>query len=203
MAAAIRASGALPTDERETWNAAVTELKTRIERRATFVRQHIARPPQPLAMGANGELVLTGWQLNRGTRGGVTGKISQPDGAPVMDVGVTGGRWASGSWRKSVLLGPGRYEFSGEARAIGLAAAATRQTNGVVLRLSGDLEVPGVTNATDWVTLRRQFVVAGESEEELVCEFRGPAGTGEFRLSSLKLRRLDGDPAAARREDPR
>ena len=106
----------------------------------------------------------------------------------MLEVGISGGKWASGSWRHSLLLAPGRYELTGLARAIGLSP---NPTNGVMLRLSGDLDVTGITNSTNWVTLRREFVVAGEAEEELICEFRGPEGSGQFDPQSLKLRRRD------------
>lgn len=186
-AAQLRRPGALLPVEVEAFDGAVQDLKGRVQRRAEFVRQQIENPPRPMTFDANGELPLANWQPTRASRSGIAHRRVQADGRAMMEVGISGGKWAAGSWRQSLLLAPGRYELTGRARAIGLSP---NPTNGVILRLSGDLGVVGITNSTEWVTLRREFTMLGEAEEELVCEFRGPEGSGQFDPQSLKLRRM-------------
>jgi spore coat protein CotH len=187
MAARIREDKVLPRPEQARFDAAVDDLKTRIERRSEFVLKEIQNPPRPLALAENATVPLSGWQLHRTLRSTVSGRRVRTDDRDQLEIRVGNGKWAAGSWRKTVLLDRGRYEFSGMARTMDLPANAT---NGVILRLSGDLDFTGVTNSTAWVTLRHEFEVAGETEEELVCEFRGAEGAGLFDMSSLQLRRL-------------
>ncbi len=186
-AAQLRRPGALLPVELEPFDVALNDLKRRVQRRAELVRQQIENPPGPVTFDANGELPLANWQPTRANRSGIVHRRAQADGREMLEVGIVGGKWAAGSWRQSLLLAPGRYELTGRARTVGLSP---NPTNGVILRLSGDLGVVGITNSTEWVTLRREFTVAGEAEEELVCEYRGPEGSGQFDPQSLKLRRM-------------
>jgi spore coat protein H len=185
-AAHLRHSGAIPADEQDDHATAVADLKRRIQLRVTAEQQQIENPPRPVSFGPNNTLRLTGWQLNRSSRSGATGQRLRVGEQDLLQLKLPAEKWAAGSWRRSLLLGPGRYEFSGQARA---ANIPPNPTNGVVLRLSGDIEIIGVTNSTEWVTLRREFEVAGEVEEELICEVRGTGGTAQFDLSTLVLRR--------------
>jgi hypothetical protein len=187
MMAGIQSARVLSLVERAQVLAAAEDLKVRLQRRYDAVRQQIENPPRPVSVSADEPLLITGWQLNRSSRSGATGRRHRVEDRDLLEISVSGGKWASGSWRKTLLLGPGRYEFSGLGKALN---PGLNPTNGIVLRLSGDLEMPGITNATEWVTLRREFDVPGDVEEELVCEFRGPEGGGVFDLSSLRLRRV-------------
>ena len=187
MAARIRGAGVLQRAELARFDSAVEELKNRIQQRSEFVLKEIRNPPRPVALEDGRTVSLTGWQLHRSLRSAVSGRRVRADNRELLEVRVANGKWAAASWRKTVLLERGRYEFSGLGRTTEISASPT---NGVILRLSGDLEFPGVTNSTSWVALRHEFEVAGETEEELVCEFRGAEGAGFFDLSSLKLRRL-------------
>jgi hypothetical protein len=65
-----------------------------------------------------------------------------------------------------------------------------------MLRISGETSIEGLTVAKQWQTITYEFDVRGIEEVELVCEFRGPAGMGEFDLDSMKLTRKG---AAAKR----
>jgi hypothetical protein len=104
---------------------------------------------------------------------------------------VTGrGPGSTGAWRSTVLLGTGLYEFTGLARTEGVTAQPG-VTNGVILRMSGERSVEGITISDEWKTLRYEFEVQGVEDVELVCEFRGAQGMGWFDVNSLRLVRLD------------
>lgn len=187
MAARIRRDGVLNRSELARFDSSIEDLKGRIEQRVEVVWKEIRNPPRPIALETDQSVPLTGWQLHRSLRSSVSGRRVRADNRDLLEVRVADGKWGAGSWRKTVLLTQGRYEFSGLGRTTEIASSPT---NGVILRLSGDLEFPGMTNSTSWVEMRHEFEVAGETEEELVCEFRGTEGAGLFDLSSLKLRRL-------------
>ncbi len=186
-AEAIRRSGEIRAEETASFDDAVNDLRTRVQRRAEVVRQQIEHPPSPVEFDAHGALSLGSWHSNRPTRPGVSHRQLKVEGHNLLEVQVAPGKWASASWRTSVLLGPGHYEFTGGARVMGVPASAT---NGVVLRLSGDVDVTELSRSPEWVELRKAFDVTGEAEEELVCEIRAPAGTGQFDLDTLRLHRV-------------
>lgn len=52
-------------------------------------------------------------------------------------------------------------------------------------------ETTGITISEEWKTLRYEFEVAGEDDVELICEYRGPEGSGLFDVASLKLVRKE------------
>ena len=102
--------------------------------------------------------------------------------------------FSSGAWRSVVLLQPGHYEFSGMGRALDTDRSATN--TGIILRISGERSLRGLTTNDNWTPLRYEFDVHGVENKELVCEFRGAQGGGVFDISTLKLAR-QGPPRAA------
>jgi hypothetical protein len=169
------------------YQAAVDGLKSRIVRREEQVREQLENPEKPLVFGQDGAVSLTGWQFKRSSRGSINGRRGRNDDRDSLEVRISGGSWNSGSWRKVVLLEAGHYELSGRARVAGLPAGATN--SGVILRVSGERESGGLSANTAWTPLQYEFELPGLVNAELVCEFRGPEGTGVFDVSSLKLRR--------------
>jgi hypothetical protein len=57
----------------------------------------------------------------------------------------------------------------------------------VILRFSGDRETTGIAITKEWMMLTYPFDVRGLEDVELVCEFRGAQGRGEFDATSLRL----------------
>src|SRR4030095_4026534 len=92
----------------------------------------------------------------------------------------------AGSWRTLLLLEDGRYEFTGRARTEGFKAADAAETDGVILRISGE-KFPKASASSEWATLRYEFEVRGIEDVELVCEFRGAQGIGSFDPGSMRL----------------
>lgn len=169
------------------YQSAVDALKGRIVRREQYVREQLENPEKPLAFGKDEVVRLTGWQFKRSSRSSINGRRGRADDHDTLEVHVTGGSWSSGSWRKLVLLEAGHYELSGMARVAGVPAGATN--SGVILRVSGERDAGGLSTNTGWAPLQYEFEMPGLVNAELVCEFRGPEGTGVFDISSLKLRR--------------
>lgn len=173
--------------DQDEFQQAVSGLKTRIARRVESVRHQLANPEKAVTFPEDGVLRLTNWQFRRATRGSVSATRRRDDGRDVLQVGITGNSWTSGSWRKLILLEAGHYELSGVARAMNIPAGATN--SGVIFRVSGERDSVGLVTNADWTPLRYEFEVPGLINVELVCEFRGPSGVGMFDASSLTLRR--------------
>jgi hypothetical protein len=164
-------------------------LKARISSRVQFVARQLAAPPRPVQLAGSGELRLANWSYKGGTvLPAASSRLMQGDRQILR---VTGrGPGSTGAWRSKVLLGTGLYEFTGLARTEGVTAQPG-VTNGVILRMSGERSVEGITISDEWKTLRYEFEVQGVEDVELVCEFRGAQGMGWFDVNSLRLVRLD------------
>jgi hypothetical protein len=164
-------------------------LKARISSRVQFVARQLAAPPRPVQLAGSGELRLANWSYKGGTvLPAASSRLMQGDRQILR---VTGrGPGSTGAWRSTVLLGTGLYEFTGLARTEGVTAQPG-VTNGVILRMSGERSVEGITISDEWKTLRYEFEVQGVEDVELVCEFRGAQGMGWFDVNSLRLVRLD------------
>ncbi len=186
---AAQAVAGLPINSgaREQIEEGAEELKSRISARARSVAQQLKAPTRPLQLTAPGELRLVNWSYKSGTTPAMSGRLIQ-DGKQILR--VTGrAPNSSGAWRSTVLLGTGRYEFTGLARTEGITVQPG-ETNGVILRMSGERSAEGITISEEWKALRYEFEVQGVEDVELVCEFRGAQGMGSFDVNTMRLVRL-------------
>ena len=172
---------------------AVDGLKSRIEHRAQEVAEQLEKTERPLAFDAENIAKLSSWEFRQTGRSAINGRHGKSGDRPTLEVQAAG-TWSSGSWRKMVLLEAGHYELTVLARVNGLPFGATN--SGVILRVSGEREATGLATNADWTPLRYEFETPGLITAELVCEFRGPAGSGVFDAGSLKLRRLNPSSSA-------
>jgi len=195
MAARIRPLASDGIIGRVAFEYAVDGLKSRIERRVQQVAEQLEKTEKPLAFDSEGAAKLSGWEFRQTGRAGISGRHGRSGERVTLEVQADGA-WSSGSWRKMVLLEAGHYELSALARVTGLPFGATN--SGVLLRVSGEREATGLATNASWTPIRYEFETQGLITAELICEFRGPAGSGVFDASSLKLRRLS--PSAAARK---
>lgn len=163
-------------------------LKARITSRAQFVAQQLVAPARPVQLAGPSELKLVNWTYKGGAPlPAASSRLMQGNRQIIR---VTGrGPGSTGAWRSTLLLGAGRYEFTGLARTEGIMAQPG-ETNGVILRISGERSAEGITVTDEWKTLRYEFEVSGVEDVELICEFRGAQGMGWFDVSTLRLARL-------------
>lgn len=183
----IRPTAAPGIIERLRYQAAVEGLKSRISHRIAEIRTQLTNREAPLAFGPEGVVRLRGWRFRETPNNPMMGEQAEEEGKRTLVVQAQG-NWASGSWRKTVLLDAGSYDLHGLARVEGLPPGATN--SGVVLRISGERDATNLVVATAWTPLHYQFELPGTNEVELVCEFRGPEGKGVFDLGSLRLRQM-------------
>ncbi len=101
---------------------------------------------------------------------------------------------SGGSWRRSVLLEPGRYQFVGRV-IVEDPSEGIGQAGGARLRVSGGAGSPAVSQSKDWTMLNYEFTMTNREYVELVCELRELQGSARFDLGSLKIiRRHEGPP---------
>ncbi|MDB6030673.1 MAG: cotH 3 [Verrucomicrobiales bacterium] len=188
MAAPLRTALASEPDVIENMQASLVNMQARMAQRCQSVADQLRNPTKPLALTPGMEIPLRSWSFKTGITKPASGRRTRQDGKDLLQVLARNGD-STGSWRASVLLESGLYEISGDARVQGLGNAPG--TNGVIIRASGERSTKGISINPEWKHFRYDFEVRGIEDVELVCEFRGPKGMGEFDVSSLKLSRKD------------
>ncbi len=132
---------------------------------------------KPLVFDAKAEAKLQNWNVQwdsgqkpsfaTGTDGGVRWlEIKAPESS------------GSGSWRTSVLLEPGQYQFVGKGKA---------QGGGIGLRASYRGGDRTMKSAPEWTNLAYDFSMMATEYIELVAEFRGSKGSARFDEDSFRL----------------
>jgi hypothetical protein len=97
---------------------------------------------------------------------------------------------ALGAWRSVVLLGPGKYRFSGLAKCANMEAHGSDQGIGGGLRTTGSSRTNRVEKTMDWTPLAHDFSLGANGEVSLGCELRAGKGEIWFDADSLRLERL-------------
>lgn len=166
------------------FQARVSSLKSRIGQRLASAEAQLARPDNPVAFPASGVMPLTGWRFRNGQQGESSGREVADERGTMLEIRASG-EGGSGSWRKTVLLGPGSYEFQGSGKVGGLPDGVAE--SGVLLRISGERSTGGLSTAGEWKPLRYRFEMGAAGNVELVCEYRGTEGVGWFDAGSLRL----------------
>lgn len=165
-------------------------LKERISQRAEDLRKQLACPEPTLVEFRDGVACLGGWHA---TDGASSQKMEQgrgPDGIPALH--IQAGRATSSSWRTTVLLEPGSYQFGGRARVGGVKPLPFGTAQGAGLRVSGTVrQGEKLIGDSAWKDLAVAFqVLSTNSEVELVCELRAGGGEAWFDTGSLRLWRI-------------
>jgi hypothetical protein len=161
------------------------DLKRRIAQRALNVGRQLRQPAAPLQFAQGKGASLKDWSFKGGITQPSNGSRELADGRQTLR--VTGsGLASSGSWRATVFLAPGHYEFTGLGRTEGLLPNLGKSPSGVILRISGERATRGISVSSEWKPLSYEFNIRGAEEVELVCEFRGQ-GSGLFDSGTLRL----------------
>jgi hypothetical protein len=187
LAAQLRPALAKNPQIRSQLDEEVSDLKTRITRRAASVAQQLKTPRRPLQIVDGASVRLPNWTFKPGITLPASSGRSVVDNRQILRV-IGRGPASSGAWRTTAFLDEGRYEFTGLARTEGTVADST-STNGVILRVSGERSIKGITISEEWKKLTYQFDVRGIEDVELVCEFRG-TGAGLFDPATMQMTRI-------------
>jgi hypothetical protein len=178
--------------------AAVESLRSRIAEQGRNVAAQLARPPQPVRLTAlqfdpSRMARLNGWQPKQSTVAQY-GPAPTAAGASLLSISLPG--TGSGSWRTQVRLEPGRYRFTGRAKAQDLVlnpgepkldAEGRKLLQGVGLRVSGGEQQQRLVSNADWSEVYCDFEIQEAQSVELVCELHAQQGQAFFDTASLKL----------------
>jgi hypothetical protein len=139
-----------------------------------------ATEPKPLTFDAKSEVKLRDWNIQWDSGAKPSFASGTNDGARWLEIKAPE-EPGSGSWRTSVLLAPGQYQFVGRVRTQGA------EGGGVGLRASYHQRGRLISSALEWTNLTYEFSLTGTEFVELVAEFLGIKGSARFDADSLKL----------------
>jgi len=182
------ALGELNRREADRIRSATGNLRTRILRRIDNAREQLANRPQPIPIGADGLVPLTGWKPRTEDGAGRAERVETANQSPELKLELRNAGQIS--WRTRVALPAGRYRFEGRGQTRNVLASNDGTGAGLGLRISGSQRNSGLTDTTDWKPLSFEFSTDSDSEVELVAELRGRRGTGSFDASAFQLRKL-------------
>jgi hypothetical protein len=169
---------------------AVTALRSRITDRASSMRDQLAKLNTPLEFDSSGVAKLTRWDAKRDY-----GSPSFSRQNERLEITASGDR-SYGTWRSTVLLEAGEYQFVGRLKTDGVEWDEDVTRGGVALRISGDRSPLTLPAAPDWTTITYNLSVQGLTDVELICELRASKGHVWFDAESLKLIRSQSRPPA-------
>lgn len=162
-------------------------LKSRIVNRGRVLAKQL-EPAKPLKF-ENQIAKLSGWRKEM-TRGSTS--LAEVKSGAIRALYIkcgTGGGLAS--WRTTVLLEPGRYRFSGQARCAAVTPMEGGAGGGGGVRNSLSHRSNKLVGTVDWTPIAQEFDVPPDKREVvLVCELRAQQGEIWFNADSLMLERL-------------
>ncbi|MGL4551893.1 MAG: CotH kinase family protein [Gemmataceae bacterium] len=182
---------AMSKDQARGYLANMKGFKDRIQQRHLAVQRTLKLTVGP-KFDAKGELALTGWTEAKETDDASHGRQDLPGGGKALVLKAGPSKRCVASWRREVVLAPGRYEFQALVKTAGVVPSADGgMTGGAGLRLSGGARAHALGGDSDWRLVRHPFEVTRDDVPVvLVAELRAAAGTALFDAASLKLVRL-------------
>jgi len=158
----------------------VEDLCRRIAERCAYIPGQLRSLPEEVRFNDQGITTLSGWRPKANQAGNRFERVVE-NGITLLKIQHSAG--GAGSWRTSVLLGPGHYTWEGRGRFHG-----PRTPAGLRLRISGVPSDATVAEAGTWTPLTFGFDVGDAlSTIELVCELAESLGDGEFDETSFRL----------------
>ncbi len=169
------------------FNGHAAGLKQRLRQRAGVVATQLGiPPPTALAFAGDGTAKLgAAWEstVDQGTA--VLAKVGT-EGLQFLHIkAATPG---AASWRRTVHLPPGNYEFEGMLKTANVAAGG-EPFAAAGLRISGGTRAQRLDGTADWRKFSFPFTVAALLDVTLGAELRANSGEVWFDLGSLMLRR--------------
>lgn len=172
----------------------VSTLKSRLEQRVKNLRAQVAQPsPKAVALDKGEAFRINNWRPVSQAGGAKLAQLTLGN-ERVLRVEAGGGGDSAGSWRSRVQLLPGTYRFEASARTEGLAPNSTAAAGNALLVVSAVGDGPGLdgTQKRGWKPLSLEFEVKDlQANVEFAVELRASKGSAAFKLSSLRVVRLD------------
>jgi hypothetical protein len=165
-----------------------SELKIRIIQRQQYLLEQLRAPAIPQIQFVNGVGKLSHWAKVDEPGEGAMNQFVNSDGTSILRITAPGD--SSASWRTKAQLNRGRYQFLGNARALGIRPLPYGVRQGAGLRVGGSTRTgEDLVGDCDWQRLETEFVVEKDaSAVEFVCELRASAGEVWYDVESLRIR---------------
>ena len=164
-------------------------LKDRLTARAKTLEQQIAVPePRPLSFDAAGSRRVEGVVHEDPNRPTPASSRPRPIPSQVARHRLRT-QWAMRCFvADEILLTAGTYQFSGRAKAEGLAAIQSASGIGAGLRISGGQRTNQIQGDADWQELTHEITIGSPLQElELVAELRASKGLVRFDPATLRI----------------
>ena len=167
----------------------VAALRDRIVARHRAIGQQLGSPPpDPMKFAADNTAKIPRWEARQDS-GDPAHEQPRVDGRATLHITSKGSPTVA-SWRAPVLLGPGKYRFTADAKAAGIEPHTGDPGTGAGLRISGGQRVNKLFGSAAWTTLEHEFEVGELTEVVLVAELRANKGEVWFDAASMKLTRV-------------
>ena len=163
----------------------INEARGRVASRIQAVAKQLGNVPKPFNFDQKGMVKLGGDGWNQeGTAAALDGAVV--DGRPCFHIRADGE--TTGSWRKTVTLGPGKYRFTGRLRTTGVVATLGNSGAGAGVRISGGtrIGINGISGDSQWKEVTYDFESPG-GDVVLVAELRASKGEVWFERDSFRL----------------
>jgi hypothetical protein len=167
----------------------VNGLKEAIRARAASLEEQKSFPdPSPEEFNAEGVLPLADWHPAAEVEDALLEMVDLPEEKHALRIAVGPSGQCVASWRRTVLLAPGKYAFLANIKTQDVESIENERGLGAGLRSSGANRENMRTGTTDWNEQFYEFEVTDVPREiELVAELRATAGEVWFELESLRL----------------
>lgn len=167
-------------------------VKDRLKNRYVGIQRILKVYVEPAALKFDdkGELLLTGWTEAKETDDASHEKQDLPGNKKALVLKAGPSKRCIASWRREIVLPPGKYELQALVKTIGVVANpdANQQVSGAGVRLSGGARTNSQVGDSDWKLQKHAFEITQPNQPAiLVLELRATAGTAMFDASSLKL----------------
>lgn len=170
-------------------------VKDRLKQRHAGIQKILKLYVEPIPAKFNemGELLVTGWTEMKETDDAAHEKQDLPLGVKALVLKTGPSKRCVASWRREILLPPGKYEFQARIRTVGVAANpdASQRVSGAGIRLSGGTRTNSLEGNADWKLQKHAFEVTQDNQPVvLVAELRATAGMALFDAATLKIVRV-------------
>ena len=169
------------------------EFLQRVAERERSLREQSAAPePKPLVFRKGVPVAVTGWHPMSEVEDAVLEEV-EIGGAPWYRVACGESRRCVAGWRRSVLLGKGRYKFEADLRLEGVERLAdddaARPGAGGGIRAGAGARIEDGLGSGERKVAFAFEVVEEIADVELEIALRASRGSAAFRVGSLRLTR--------------
>jgi spore coat protein H len=166
----------------------VRALKDRIINRRRGLEEQFGVPAPPRLQFASNVAPVLAWEAFK-EQGNIKMDAIRAENRMLLHSQCQGGGIVC-SWRTAVVLDPGTYRFTGNAKCANLQAHGSDLGAGAGIGILGAVRTNKLEKTMDWTPLAHEFSLSAPGEVVLLCELRAGKGEIWFDADSLQLEKL-------------